>query len=40
MIDNTKRNIRKKKILKQFKITPKDELWYNPEAKYPFYGWK
>ena len=40
VIDNTKRNIRKKKILKQFKITPKDELWYNPEAQYPFYGWK
>ena len=38
-MDNTKRNIRKKRILKQFKITPKNKLWYDPEVTYPFYGW-
>ena len=39
IMDNTKRNIRKTRVLKQFKITPKDKLWYNPETTYPFYGW-
>ena len=39
IMDNTKRNIRKTRILKQFKITPRDKLWYNPETTYPFYGW-
>ena len=39
IIDNTKKNIRKKRILKQFKITPANKLWYNPEETLPFYGW-
>ena len=39
-IDNSRRNIRKKKILKQFKITKKDKLWYDPKDTYVFYGWK
>lgn len=39
IIDNTKKNIRKKRILKQFKITPANKLWYNPEEPFPLYGW-
>ena len=38
-IDNTKRNIKKKRLLKQFKITPANKLWYDPEETLPFYGW-
>lgn len=39
-LDLTKRNIKKKRILKQFKITPKNKLWYEPEEDYVFYGWE
>ena len=38
--DNTKRTLRKKKILKPFKITPKDKIWYYPGESGTFYGWK
>ena len=40
LINNTTRNLKKKKILKQFKITPKDKLWYNPEIDWILYGWR
>ena len=38
--DNTKRNLRKKKLLKLFKITPNDKDWYYPGTTGTFYGWK
>ena len=38
--DNTKRNLRKKKLLKLFKITPKDKEWYFPDTVGTYYGWK
>lgn len=38
--DNTKRNLRKKKLLKLFKITPNDKDWYYPGTIGTFYGWK
>ena len=40
LINNATRNLKKNKILKQFKITPKDKLWYNPEIDWILYGWK
>ena len=38
--DNTTRHLRKKHILKQFRITSKDKLWYNPDIDWVSYGWK
>ena len=38
--DNTTRNLRKKHILKQFRITSKDKLWYYPEMEGILYGWR
>ena len=38
--DNTTRHLRKKHILKQFRITSKDKLWYNPDIDWVLYGWK
>lgn len=40
IIGHLRRNIKKKKILQQFRITPKDKLWVDPDFESAYYGWK